>query len=201
MRSHSARTRFLPVIVVLSALALGGCASSPGGAGAGSPTASSTPTVSEPPSTPVVETTLSDDIDGTKVTPLAIVTDFPAPAGSTAGIHPVLIKVKLEAGDVYGGSVHPSVASITRRNGNLDYITLGLGNPKDLVTAMSAAGYTPLQAVPAGKTQTGWIGAWLSDEVTEYDLVYNRNEGKVIGGSKNGETVPASRSITPLTPR
>lgn len=201
MRSHSAGTLLVPVIAVTAALALGGCSTSPGGAGAGPASVSATPTVSEPPSTPVVETTLVDEIDGTKVTPLAIVTDFPAPEGSGAGNHPVLIKVRLEAGDVYGGSVHPSVASITRRNGNLDYISLGLGNPKELVTAMSAAGYTPLQAVPAGSTQTGWIGAWLSADVTEYDLVYNRNEGKVIGGSRNGETVPASRSITPLTPR
>lgn len=198
MRTAPTRTK-LAVILAIAALAVGGCSSSLTGAGAETPSASSTPTVSEPPSTPVVETTLVDEIDGTKVTPLAMVTDFPAPAGSTAGLRPVLIKVKLEAGDVYGGSVHPSVASITRRDGNLDYITLGLGNPKELVTAMTAAGYTPLQAVPAGKTQVGWIGAWLSDDVTEYDLVYNRNEGKVIGGSKNGETVPASRSITQLT--
>ncbi|MGK9147868.1 hypothetical protein KXS11_09615 [Plantibacter flavus] len=198
MRSTSTRTS-LAAVLAISALALGGCASVSTGAGAASPSASSTPTVSEPPSTPVVETTLEDEIDGTRVTPLAIVTDFPAPEGSTAGLHPVLIKVELEAGDVYGGSVHPSVASITRRDGNLDYITLGMGNPKELVTAMTAAGYTPLQAVPAGESQTGWIGAWLSDDVSEYDLVYNRNEGKVIGGSKNGETVAASRSITPLT--
>jgi hypothetical protein len=195
MRSTSTRTT-LAAILATTALALGGCASS--SVGTESPSASSTPTVSEPPSAPVIETTLVDEIDGTKVTPLAIVTDFPSPDESKTGLHPVLIKVKLEAGDVYGGSVHPSVASITRRDGNLDYISLGMGNPKDLATAMSAAGYAPLQAVPAGKTQTGWIGAWLSDDVTEYDLVYNRNEGKVIGGSKNGETVPASRSITPL---
>lgn len=200
MRSSSIRIS-LAGIVAISALVLGGCASSSTGAGAESPSASSTPTASEPPSNPVVETILEDKVDGTKITPLAIVTDFPSPDTSKTGVHPVLIRVKLEAGDVYGGSVHPSVASITRRDGNLDYISLGLGNPKDLVTAMSAAGYAPLQAVPAGKTQTGWIGAWLSDDVTEYDLVYNRNEGKVIGGSKNGETVPASRSITPLTAR
>jgi hypothetical protein len=197
MRLRSTKST-LAAAIAISALALGGCASPPTSAGGSTPSSTATPTVSEPPSTPLVETTLADEIDGTKVTPLAIVIDFPSPKGSTNGLHPVLVKVRLEAGDIYGGSVDPSVASITRRDGNLDYISLGLGNPKELVTAMTAAGYTPLQATPAGETQTGWIGAWLSDDVTQYDLVYNRNEGKVLGGSKHGETVAASQSITPL---
>jgi hypothetical protein len=197
MRLTSTKPTFAAAIAV-TALALGGCASPSPSAGGSTPPLTALPTVSEPPSTPLVKTTLADEIDGTKITPLALVTDFPAPEGSTKGLHPVLVKVRLEAGNIYGGSVDPSVASITRRDGNLDYISLGLGNPKELVTAMTAVGYTPLQAVPAGKTQTGWIGAWLSDDVTQYDLVYNRNEGKVLGGSKHGETVPASQSITPL---
>ncbi|HXH36152.1 MAG TPA: hypothetical protein VNJ54_17370 [Plantibacter sp.] len=81
---------------------------------------------------------------------------------------------------------------------NLDYVTLGMGNPEVLTTPMSAAGYSPLQAVPAGETATGWIGAWVRDEVTEFDLVYDRREGKVIGGSNNGEVVPPSRAIAKL---
>lgn len=190
------RRTALVALVAASALALGGCSAS-GGVGE-TPVASASPTASQPPSTPLVKQTLADDVDGTKVTALAIVTDFPAPEGSTAGLRPILVQVRLEAGDEYGGSVHPSVVSITPRDVNLDAVTLGMGNPEVLTTPMSAAGYSPLQAVPAGETATGWIGAWVREEVTEFDLVYDRREGKVIGGSKNGEVVPASRSIAKL---
>lgn len=187
-------------VLALCALTLGGCA---GGtaettAASSSPAASSAPAVSEPPSTPVVEHTLRDTVDGTAVTPLAIVTDFPIPADATPGVRPVLVKVRLEAGDKYASSVFPSVVSITPRDANLDYIRLGMSNPDTLTPAMAAAGYTPLQPTQAGTTSTAWIGAWMRDDGTEFDLVYDRPEGAIFGGSRNGEKVEGSRDITPL---
>lgn len=199
MRMRSRRSTLAAALTV-AALALTGC-STGSSSDADSSSASPTPSVSQPPSTPVDEQTLTDDVDGTTVTALAIVTDFPAPAGSTAGIRPILVQVRVDAGDTYGGSVFPSRVSITPRAVNLDYMTLGLGNPDELTAPMSAAGYPPLQATPAGDSSTGWIGAWMNDDATEFDLVYDRPEGKVIGGSKNGEVVPPSRDIIPLIPK
>ncbi len=187
-------------VIALSVLTLVGCAA-PASDGARAPESPSpTATVSEPPSTPVTETALSDEVDGTVVTPLAIVTDLPAAEPPAEGLRAVLVKVRLEAGDAYDGQVFPSVVSITRRDADLDYVTLGLSNPDTLVSPMSAAGYPPLTAVSPGETATAWIGAWLDDELTEFDLVYDRREGTIIGGPDNGEKVPAVRHIVPLTP-
>jgi hypothetical protein len=198
------RSRRLAVVlgVTLSALVVSGC--SDGGprspsAAADRPTAS--PTRPAPPSTPVVEKTLRDTVDGTTVTPLAIVTDFPEPADTPPGVKPVLVEVRLHAGSAFSGEVFPSVVSITRHDADLDLVSLGLSNPDALVPAMAAKGYAPLQAVRRGQTSTAWIGAWMNEDVSEYDLVYDRREGKVIGGADNGEEIAASRSITPLTER
>jgi len=199
MRIALTRTTLAAALAV-AALTLGGC-SSAGGADAGADASpSATPSVSQPPSTPVQEQTLTDPVDGTTVTALAIFTDLPSPEGSTAGVRPILVQVRLDAGEEYGGSVFPSRVSITPRDVNLDYMTLGLGNPDVLTTPMSAAGYTPLQATPAGESSTGWIGAWMSDDVIEFDLVYDRPEGKVIGGAKNGDVVAPARDIVKLIP-
>lgn len=190
----------LAAALVLSTLLFTGCAT---GATTGADetptaTATSTPTVSEPPSTPVVEKTLTDPEDGTTVTPLAIVTDFPKPAGITEGVHPVLVKVRLEAGDEFDGEVFPYVVSITPRDADLTLVGLGLSNPEGLTPAMKAAGYTPLASVLRGETSTAWIGAWMTDGDTEYDLVYDRAEGQAYLNGTKGEIIPASRLITPL---
>jgi hypothetical protein len=190
----------LAAVLAVSTFALAGCASSTTAPETSATSAESpTPTTSEPPSEPVVETTLRDDEDGTAVTPLAIVTDFTVADGPTSGVVPVLVKVRVEAGDVFDSQVFPSSVSITRRDADLDYVSLGMSNPDDLAAAMSAAGYSPLSTVPSGETVTAWIGAWVDPDVTEFDLVYNRAEGTIIGGTSAGEKVPASRSITPLT--
>jgi len=199
MRMSSRRTT-LAVALTVAALALTGC-STGSSSDADRASASPTPSVSQPPSTPLQEHTLTDDVDGTKVTALAIVDDFPAPAGTTDGLRPMLVQVRLDAGDEYGGSVFPYRVSVTTRAVNLDYVTLGLGTPEELKAPMAAAGYSLLQATPAGETATGWIGAWVRTDETEFDLVYDRPEGKVIGGSKSGEVVPPSRDIVPLIPQ
>ena len=188
----------LVAAVALAALTLGGCAPSTADGTTETPAASAAPTASEPPSTPVVQTTLRDEVEGTTVTPLAMVTDFPSPEGSTAGVHPVLVKVRVEASDEFDTSVFPSVVSITPRDANLDYITLGMSNPDVLTSAMNAAGYPALSAVPGGETSTAWIGAWVNDGGTEFDLVYDRREATVFGGSRDGEKLAPSQAIAQL---
>lgn len=196
MNTSLSKTSLIAVLA-LSALTLGGCAT-PTTGDAVSATASSTPTAAEPPSTPVAETTLVDAEDGTKVTPLAIVTDFPSPEGFPAGVHPILVKVRMEPGDRFDGTVFPSVVSITPRDVNLEMMGLGLSNPDALTGPMSAAGYKPLGGVERGETATAWIGAWTGVDVTEFDLVYERPEGKTFGGEGDSEVIPASRDIAQI---
>ncbi|WP_285037518.1 MULTISPECIES: hypothetical protein [unclassified Plantibacter] len=197
----SSRRTTLAAALAVTALALGGCSAGAPSAEDRPVSASATPSVSQPPSTPLQERTLTDEVDGTTVTALAIVDDFPVPEGTSSGLRPLLVQVRLEAGDEYGGSVFPYRVSVTTRAVNLDAVTLGLGTPEELKKPMSTAGYTQLQATPAGETATGWIGAWVRTDETEFDLVYDRREGKVIGGSKSGEVVPPSRDIIPLIPK
>jgi hypothetical protein len=189
----------LVAALALAALSLGGCATSTADDSAGQTTASPAPTATEPPSTPLAETTLVDAEDGTEVTPLAIVTDFPSPEGFPDGVHPILVKVRMEPGDKFDGTVFPTVVSITPRDVNLDMMMLGGSNPETLTGAMAAAGYTPLGGVERGETATAWIGAWTATDVTEFDLVYDRPEGKTFGTESESVAVPASRSIVPLT--
>lgn len=196
----SSRRSTLAAALTVAALALTGC-STGSSSDADRSSASPTSSVSQPPSTPVQEDTLTDEVDGTTATALAIVTDFPAPEGTSDGLRPILVQVRVEAGDEYSGSVYAHRISITRRAVDLDYVTLGLGTPEELKAPMAEAGYSLLQATPAGETATGWIGAWVRAEETEFDLVYDRPEGKVIGGSKSGEVVPPSRDIIPLIPK
>jgi|GEM_PF-2738767 len=189
--------------LVIGAVALTGCSA------AGQPdvqrrsaSASPTPTVSAPPSTPVTADTLRDDVSGTVVRPLAIVTDFPVPADAPAGgVKPVLVEIRVTAGTKFSNDVMESAVSITRRDANLDLVSLGLSNPDDLTPAMSKAGYTPIGTVPNGTTATGWIGAWMNPDTTDYDLVYDRPAGTLlhVGGSDNGKEIAGSRSITTLT--
>jgi hypothetical protein len=188
----------LAAVLALAALTLGGCATTASTGDAAPSTASPTPTAVEPPSVPLAEATLLDAEDGTAVTALAIVTDFPSPEGFPAGVHPVLVKVRMEPGAKFDGTVFPSVVSITPRDVNLEMMGLGGSNPEALTGPMSAAGYKPLGGVERGETATAWIGAWMAVDVTEFDLVYDRPEGKTFGGDGDSEIIPASRQIAQL---
>jgi len=188
----------LGVALLLSLPSLSGCATQPVSGTKESVAAQSTFVDPKLPSAPVVEQTLHDSVDGTTVTPLAIVTDFPTAEVPTPGLRAVLVQVRLEAGDEFSGWVRPSVVSITRHDANLDYVILGMGNPDNLTPAMAAAGYTPLQIVPSGSSSTAWIGAWMQDDVSEFDLVYDRPAGTIVGGARNGERVEGSRAIAAL---
>lgn len=185
-------------LLMLGVLTLSGCATTGLNGTAETPSSSPTPSTPEPPSTPVAETELRDEVDGTTVTPLAIVTELPGAEPPSDGLHAVLVKVRLQASDEFSSQVFPSVVSITRRDADFDLVTLGLSNPETLTPAMSAAGYSPLTAVGPGETVTAWIGAWMNGDVTEFDLVYDRGESTVVGGDRDGETLPAVRHVAPL---
>jgi hypothetical protein len=194
------------VVILIGAVALSGCSSTGqpdarAGSASASASASATPTVPAPPSSPVTAETLRDTVSGTSVKPLAIVTDFPVPADAPPLVKPVLVEVRVAAGDEFSNDVFVSAVSITPRDANLDLVSLGLSNPDTLTPAMAAAGYAPLGTVPHGTTATGWIGAWVNPDDTDYDLVYDRPAGTVlhVGGTDNGKEIAGSRSITTLT--
>ncbi|PPG33090.1 hypothetical protein [Pseudoclavibacter sp. RFBB5] len=188
--------------LVAAALTLSGCTGTGTSGGSTPEAASPTPTIAEPPSTPIVEQTITDELTGTSVTTLAMVTDFESAANASVsdGLQAVLVKVRFTAGDEYGGAERPTLVSITDRDVNLDYVSLGLTNPETLAPAMTAAGYTPINSVQPGETVTGWVGAWLRDDYTQFDLVYDRGESTVFGGDQSGEKIPPFQQIVPLEP-
>lgn len=188
--------------LVAAALTLSGCAGMGGVEAQPAETPTPTATIAEPPSIPIVEQTVTDELTGTSVTTLAMVTDFQSAANASVsdGLQAVLVKVRFTAGDEYGGAERPTLVSITDRGVNLDYVSLGLTNPETLAPAMTAAGYTPINSVKPGETVTGWVGAWLRDDYTQFDLVYDRGESTVFGGDQRGEKIPPFQQIVPLEP-
>ncbi len=160
----------IAIVLAITALLAAGCSSQTKDA-----TTSATPTVSEPPSTPVKEDTLTDPSTGATATPLAIVTTFSDATPSTNLSRAVLVKVKVTAGDK---------------------ITSSIGSD-ELTDPMKKAGYTPLQTTREGSS-TGWLGCWVDKTVTQFDLVYDRPAGQVIGGSDSGKEVPAAQDIVQI---
>ncbi len=182
----------IAIVLAVTALLAAGCSSQTKDA-----TTSATPTVSEPPSTPVKEDTLTDPSTGATATPLAIVTTFSDATPSTNLSRAVLVKVKVTAGDKITSSIGSDELTITKRNQDLEYQTLGLCNSDELTDPMKKAGYTPLQTTREGSS-TGWLGCWVDKTVTQFDLVYDRPAGQVIGGSDSGKEVPAAQDIVQI---
>jgi hypothetical protein len=188
------------VLAAGAVLLLGGCTTQ-----VHDKASSPSPTVSAPPSTPVKETTLRDDVLGTTVTPLAIVTGFDAgnaaPDVTVPGVEIVLVEVRVHAGSKYQGSLYPDLdLSITADHVDLDYVNLQ-GTDPGVKTAMQEHGYDPLGDVAAGTTKVGWIGGAENSTDKAFQLIYHRGSGVVVGGTKaNGKKLAASQSIASLVP-
>lgn len=185
----------LATLLTLTAL-ISGCAASPT-----TPTTSPSATeatVAEPDSTPLKEVTITDDAIGVVVTPLAVVPNFEE--GASEVTKAVLVKVRVEITGDYESHVGPSDLSITKRNQDLKYQTLGMSNPDDVVTAMKAAGFPVFTGASKGTPVTGWIGARMDPEVKSFDLVYDRAEQTVLTGDNAGSTIPEYQQVVKLEP-
>lgn len=162
----------------------------------------STPSIPEPSSTPVAEKTINDPQTGSSVTVLAIVTNFTGATSDRRDEKPILVKVRVAAGDVFSDSVGARELTITRKGQDLDEITLGNTNPQALMDAMNEAGFSALTSVKPGESDTGWYGAWVDKDAKKFELVYDRPQSRVIIGNKgrkSGEIVSAYRAIIDLS--
>jgi hypothetical protein len=140
------------------------------------------------PAPVAVHETLADPLLGDTVSVLALIHDFPAPAGSAAaGGSVVLVQVRAEVGDRLPLSIRGAAFTLLGAAGAV----VGHEATASLAPAMAAAGDPPLPGdeVQAGQSGTGWLAFVVSgDPSGPLTLRYQRAAITVVG---SGQVLPA----------